>query len=338
MSTLIRALAPLALGLLLTGPALAQTVECLVDLDAGSFQWHFADPAGPTGVLVPDAALQLARIDSLLAAGDEATELRDALGAAILGPVHDQLAGFDELRFVPVQTEPVPGRLAAINLMNFPSGHPVLASHAVSLGWPRPLRVPEAREIPDTGALLMSAPFSAGIAPALDDPDTLRRALTLAAKSVLLVPRNEPEASTLRRALEEEAPALWWFRASSGQLAGLQPAFGALPPIVVWTLPSHDEAGPPALSPATFASGGTGPACVIVSTRVLGETVLAGLARRLVDLLATGVPAGRALHEAQLEGLANGGAAADMGALILIGASQARSGLARASWLRRIRG
>jgi hypothetical protein len=156
--------------------------------------------------------------------------------------------------------------------------------------------------------------------------------------TVRLIPRNEIDASTLRRALEESRPGLWWFRGESGQLAGLQPAFGALPSIVVWSLPARSVHGVPALVPVTFASGGSAPGTVIVAVRAVPETTLAPLIRDFVEALATGLECGEALHQAQLLALADGISLRVASSLILVGNPDAQASLKRAPWLRRIRG
>ncbi|RKZ18388.1 hypothetical protein DRQ53_00600 [bacterium] len=328
------------LGILAPGAARADHAQCLVDLDQGHFSWSVPGQNEPVTIIVPAAAQHLASLDSLMAAGADATALRNELGAEILGPALELVAAIEDWRFIPMQVEGVPGRLGALTALNLPDGRAALMEHRISIGWPSPLHVPLRRdEMKTSGPLLLSSPFRPGIEPALDDPDTLRHALHRALRTVRLIPRNETDSSTLRRALEESRPALWWFRAGSGQLAGLQPALGALPRVVVWTLPSYEAGASPSLSPVTLASGGIGPACVLVSSRAISETRLAGLARSFCDGLARGLTCGQALVEAQRD------LAADetdpiriqaAAALVLIGDPMATVPLRRAPWLRRL--
>ena len=323
-----------------TGTACAESAECLVDLDQGRFSWSIPGQDPLPEITVDDARARFAILDSLLAAGNSADELRATLGAEILGPVWTELSGIRDWRISSAVVEPVPGPLGGFNTLTLPdgSGEPALARHRISLGWPRPLRVPVDRISESSGELLLSAPFAADIDPASDDPDTLRRALGLAVRTVRLIPRNETDAPTLRRALEESRPGLWWFRGESGQLAGLQPAFGALPGIVVWSLPARSVRGAPALVPVTFASGGSAPGTIIVAVRALPEAALAPLVRSFLDALAQGRDCGEALHQAQMRALTDGGSLKVASSLILIGNPSARASLKRAPWLRRIRG
>lgn len=337
MSSMPRVVITLLL-LLLAPAALAQPATCVVDLDAGTFTWHLPDRSQLAPVLVDDATARFASLDSLLALGEDAAALRDALGAAVFAPILEQLADFTELRFQPATVEPVPGRLASVGALNHPAGSPVFLTHGVSLCWPAPLRIPATRTMPDSGELLISAPFSEGVQPAQDDPDTLREALSKAVQKVRLIPRNELQSSTLRRALEENSPALWWFRGGEGTVAGLHPAFGVLPSIVVWSLPSHTRSGPPGLSPSTFASGGLGPGCVVVSTRAILETDLVHLARPFCDALGQGEACGAALVAAQRSAWSEGQPIGTATSLIAVGDPSIRGTLRRSSWFRRIRG
>jgi len=323
-----------------TGTARAETAECLVDLDQGRFSWSIPGEEPSPAITVDDARARFAALDSLLAAGDPAVELRAALGAEILGPVWTGLSGIRDWRISSAIVEPVPGPFGGFSTLTLPgpSAEPALARHRISLGWPKPLRVPVDRVSEGSGELLLSAPFARDIDPASDDPDTLRQALSLAVRTVRLIPRNETGAPTLRRALEESRPGLWWFRGESGQLAGLQPAFGALPGVVVWTLPARSTRGAPALVPMTFASGGNAPGTIIVAVRALPETTLAPLVRNFVDALARGLDCGEALHQAQLRAMTDGASISVVSGLILIGNPAAGASLKRAPWLRRTRG
>lgn len=313
----------------------AAEVECRVDLDRGTFQWILSDGTELPPLNVAKARERLLRVDSLLVAGEAAATERRTLGQEIFGPYQDQIADASDWKFVSELVMGVPGPLGVLGTLELAEGGPALARHAVSLGWPLPLRVPEPRPAAEGGALLLCAPFAPGVDPLRDDPDTLRRALEGAVRSVRLVPRNDTDAQTLRRALEESAPGLWWLRGDAGQAAGLAPAFGALPPGVVWTVPAR-AAGPPALTPMTFASAGTGPAWVVVSTRAVPESALAPLARRFADALARGTAAGAALHEAQRHALAEGAGLRVASALVLVGRAGVGADLDRASWLRRL--
>jgi hypothetical protein len=325
---------------LLAASAYADSAECLVDLDQGQFSWSIPGQDPSPVIAVEDARARFGVLDSLLAAGDPADELRAALGAEILGPVWAELSRSRDWRIVSATVEPVPGPLGGFSTLTPPdaSTKPVLSLHRISLGWPRPLRVPVELVSESSGELLLSSPFATDVDPATDDPDTLRHALGLAVRTVRLIPRNETDASTLRRALEESRPGLWWFRGESGQLAGLQPAFGALPPVVVWSLPVRSVRGAPALVPVTFASGGSAPGTVIVAVRAVPETTLAPLVRDFVDALARGLDCSEALHQAQLRALKDGSSLGVASSLILIGNPAARASLKRAPWLRRIRG
>lgn len=329
----------LLLGLIaMATTARSGTAECGVDLDLGRFTWVLPGGEVLDPIDVPQARVRLARLDSLLATGDPADELRASLGRDIFGPYIDQIDPVQSWKFVPELVQGLPGTLGALAALAVPArqGEPAVARHRVSLGWPRPLRqpLPRARKS-STGSILMSAPFATDVDPALDDPDTLREALRDAVRTVRLVPRNEAGTATLRRALEESAPGLWWFRGDADQLAGLQPAFGALPQIVVWTLPSRSISGPPALTPMTLASGGTAPECVVVSTRAVSESELAPLVRDFADGLARGLGCEAALQEAQAHALADGASIPVASCLVAIGRSESVAHLDRSSWLRR---
>jgi hypothetical protein len=322
------------------GTARGETAECLVDLDRGRFSWSIPGQEPWPEIEIDDARSRFAILDSLMATGNPANELRTALGTEILGPVWARLSGIRDWKVTSAAVEPVPGPLGGFSTLVLPdaSGEPALTRYRIRLAWPRPLRVPVPRISESSGELLLSSPFAAGVEPATDDPDTLRHALSLAVHTVRLIPRNEIDASTLRRALEESRPGLWWFRGESGQLAGLQPAFGALPSIVVWSLPARSVHGVPALVPVTFASGGSAPGTVIVAVRAVPETTLAPLIRDFVEALAKGLECGEALHQAQLRALADGISLSVASSLILVGNPSARASLKRAPWLRRIRG
>ena len=318
----------------------AQTAECLVDLDEGSFSWSIPGHETPPEIRIDDAHRRFAVLDSLLAAGAPSEPLRKSLGTEILGPVWDQLEGIVDWRITSATIKPVPGLLGGFTTLTLPdaSADPALARHRISLGWPKPLRVPVSRVTESSGGLLLSSPFAPDVDPATDDPDTLRQALGRALRSVRLIPRNETDAPTLRRALEESRPGLWWFRGQSGEIAGLQPAFGALPSVVVWSLPSRSSRGAPALVPVTFASGGTAPATIIVAVRAVSETALAPLVRDFVDALARDLECIEALHLAQQNALANETPLGVASSLILVGDPASRVPLKRASWFRRLRG
>lgn len=320
--------------LLVAGPAVAGTAVCEVDLEAGTFDWFTIEGARLERVRLRNAAPLFDQLETALAAGDPADSLRTRLGRAVIAPVWESISDATAWRIVPLEVRALPGPLGAFGVLALPDGRPALAQAAVSLDWPRPLRTPVPRSTESSGALLLSAPFTMDVDPATDDPDTLRHALGKAARTVRLIPRNETDVSTLRAALEDVRPAIWWFRAEAGALAGMQPALGALPNLVVWTLPSRSQAGPPRLSPMTLASGGEGPACVIVATRSVSEKALAGIARRMADGIARGLAAGTALHEAQTAALDSGVVLAS--SLILVGDPLAKADLDRAPWLRRL--
>lgn len=322
------------------GSAGAQTAECLVDLDSGSFNWSIPGHESVPEIAIDEARARFTELDSLLAAGEPAETLRASLGAEILGPVWEQLAGTIDWRISSATVEAVPGVLGVFSTLTLPgaSTEPALTRYRVGLGWPGPLRIPVSRVAESSGGLLLSSPFAPDLDPSSDDPDTLRRALGRAVRSLRLIPRNEDDASTLRRALEETRPGLWWFRGQSGQIAGLQPAFGALPSVVVWSLPALGGGGAPALVPSTFASGGAAPGTIIVAVRPVAETALAPLVHDFVDALARGLECGEALHLAQQRALTNGASINVASSLILVGDAGGRASLKRAPWFRRLRG
>jgi hypothetical protein len=321
--------------LLAATPVLAGTAVCEVDLEAGTFDWFTAEGERLERVRLRNAGPLFGQLEAALAAGDPADSLRTKIGQAVVSPVWASIAAATSWRIVPLEVRALPGPLGAFGVLALPDGQPALARVSVSLEWPRPLRAPVPRRTESSGALLLSAPFSTDVDPATDDPDTLRGALARAARTVRLIPRNETDVSTLRAALEEVRPAVWWFRGEIGALAGMQPAFGALPNVVVWTLPSRSLKGPPRLSPMTLASGGEGPGCVIVSTRAVSEEALAPMARRMADGIARGLPCGEALHEAQRAALDASGVSL-ASSLILVGDPLTQAGLSRAPWLRRL--
>ena len=266
--------------------------------------------------------------------GEPADSLRARIGRAVVGPVWESIAGATAWRIVPLEVRALPGALGTFGTLTLPTGEPALAKVGVTLDWPRPLRPMAPRSTESSGELLLYAPFTTDVDPATDDPDTLRKALGKAARTVRLIPRNETDVATLRAALEESRPAVWWFRGERGALAGMQPAFGALPNVVVWTLPSRTTRGAPRLSPVSLASGGEGPACVIVATRAIPEKELAPMARRLADGIARGLTCAQALHEAQRAALDSGLLVAS--SLVLVGDPYSGAELDRAPWLRRL--
>jgi hypothetical protein len=320
--------------LLLAAPALAGTAVCEVDLESGNFDWIAPDGERLERVRLRNANALFERLAAALAAGETAEDLRAQIGSEIVAPVWPSISGADAWRIEPLEVRGLPGPLGSFGLLTLPDGRAALEEVAVSLEWPRPLRASRPRTVEDRGALLLSAPFAADVDPATDDPDTLRSALRGGARTVRLIPRNETDVTTLRRALEEVRPSLWWFRGEADALTGMQAAFGALPRVVVWTLPSRSVAGAPELSPMTLASSGEGPSCVIVATRAVSETALAPLARRLVDAIAIGLDCGTALHEAQLSVAGEDPVLA--GSLIIVGDPLTTAGLDRAPWLRRL--
>lgn len=321
--------------LLAATPVVAGTAVCEVDLEAGTFDWFTTEGERLERVRVRNAGALFDQLEAALSAGDPADSLRTALGQAVIAPVWSSISAATAWRIVPLEVRALPGPLGAFGTLALPDGRPALAQVSLSLDWPRPLRPPVPRSPESSGALLLSAPFSTDVDPATDDPDTLRGALGKAARTVRLIPRNETDVSTLRAALEEVRPAIWWFRGETGALAGMQPAFGALPNVVIWTLPSRSQTGPPRLSPMTLASGGEGPGCVIVSAHAVSEKALAPMARRLADGIARGLSCGQALHEAQRAALDASGVSL-ASSLILVGDPLTEAELARASWLRRL--
>ena len=197
-----------------TAPVRPGTATCEVDLEHGRFTWTLpgSEPLAP--VHIDDAAVHLARLDSLLGRGESADGLRQQLGRDLFGPYQDLLDAVPRWEFVSVRAEGMPGRLGLLPLLELPdgSGDAALVRHQTSIGWPLPLREPAPRAPASTGTLLLYAPFAPGVDPVRDDPDTLRSALRRAVRTVRLVPRNETGAEVLRRALEEARPAVWWFR------------------------------------------------------------------------------------------------------------------------------
>jgi hypothetical protein len=320
--------------LFVAAPVAAQTVVCEVDLEAGTFDWFSPEGERLERVRLRNALRLFEQLDEALATGDRADSLRARIGDSVVAPVWTAIESAQAWRVVPLELRGLPGPLGVFATLTLPDGRAALEHTSVTLDWPRPLRAPLPRSSESSGALLLSAPFTADVDPATDDPDTLRRALAKAARNVRLIPRNETDVSTLRTALEEVQPAVWWFRGESGSLAGMQPAFGALPKVVVWTLPSRSSPGAPQLSPMTLASGGEGPWCVIVSTRVVSETSLAPIARRFTDGMARGLDCATALHEAQRASMDSGLVLAS--SLVLVGDPLTEAKLTRASWIRRL--
>jgi hypothetical protein len=318
--------------LLAARPAGAGTAVCAVDLEAGTFAWTAPDGRALGPLRLEDARGRFAELARALARGEGADALRARLGQAILAPVWPEISGADRWRIVRLDEQRLPEALGAFATLQLPDGRAALEHASVALDWVEPRRSPP--EETRSGALLLSAPFAAGVDPARDDPDTLRQALSKAARHVRLIPRNETGAATLRSALEDVRPAVWWFRGEAAILAEWMDAFVELPSLIVWTLPSRSSLDVPALTPATFAGASGPPACVVVASHAIDETALAPVARTLADGLARGLDCGTALREAQLAALDQGLPVA--ASLVLVGDPATTAPLARAPWFRRL--
>lgn len=319
-------------ALLAARPAGAGTAVCAVDLETGTFTWTAPDGRALEPVRLEDAHGRLASLARALARGDGADPLRGQLGQAIVAPVWPEISGADHWRIVCLDARQLPGPLGAFTTLTLPDGRAALEHASVSLDWADPRRATPHKT--GSGALLLSAPFATDVDPARDDPDTLRHALAKAARSVRLIPRNETGVETLRRALEEVRPAVWWFRGESAILAEWTDAFAELPDVVVWTLPSRSSLVTPALTPATFAGASGLPACIVVASHAVEETALAPVARAFADGLARGLDCGAALHQAQVATLDQGLPVA--ASLVLVGDPATTAPLARAAWFRRL--
>lgn len=294
----------LVLGLLVgCGDALeTETVEgqATLRLDFASHQVQAERDGRVLRAPVPESlADQVDALGESLAAGDEALELRRAIGAAVLGPLEGVLRDSDRWIARTTGAEPLPGPLATLPAWSLPweADRPVGARHVIQLDWPEQLSSvrPHAREPRGDGVLLV-APFRPGLDPAADDPDTVRAALNRAAARVEMIPRNDVDAVTLRRALEGGGTAMLWFRGTRPALDALRGAYGAFPPIFVWSLPGDLEGARPALLPSSLASGGTGPDVVVFQAWAVGDPAVARFARAWTDAVAAGAEADVALR------------------------------------------
>lgn len=325
--------------LILAAPAAAGTAVCEVDLEAGSFGWTAPDGRQLDPLNLPDAALLFEELAGALAAGDRSDSLRARIGRAVVSPVWSEISGADAWRITPPQGYALPGLLGVFGALACPDGRAVIEHVPVCLAWPSLAESPDANAWDGSGAILMSAPFARNVDPATDDPDTLRHALAKAVRSVRLIPRNETDMRTLQEALLNVRPGLWWFRGESRALEAYvgwaYAVRGAMPPVLVWTLPSRSSQAAPVLGPDTMTSSPGAPLpCLVVATRAVSETLLAPLARDFVDGLARGLDCGTALHEAQLATLDSGLHIAT--SLVVVGDPTVTADLDRASWLKRL--
>ena len=288
---------------------------------------------------------RLEELISTFARGQDDPAARRALGEELLAPLAPVLRESPRWTVRSPTMEATPGPLAPLAALSLPwdaEGGPVATHHELVFDWPVPaasIRGEPRRPAADpSGSVLLTAPFAPGVAPAHDDPDTLRRALRAAAARLELLPRNETDASALRRALENSGADLVWLRAHPEQIPPLRPAFGALPAVVVWSLPSRDPSACPRLEPRTFASGGVAPSTVVAQSWPVAETRLAPVQRAMLDALARGEAVGAALNAAQREAAAHGVSPAVWAAPAVVGDAGVEVGIDRAPWWRRLFG
>ncbi|HKK71283.1 MAG TPA: hypothetical protein VKA86_08695 [Candidatus Krumholzibacteria bacterium] len=290
--------------------------------------------------LPADVADTLDELRAVLATGRDDPALRARVGRALLEPIEQALRDAPRWVWRGAGTDPVPGSLATLPAWILPwhRDQPVAAHHTVRLDWPADLAAPVPRTDPRARGdrLLLVAPFREGVAPHRDDPDTLRHGLRAAVAHVDLLPRNDSDAPALRRTLEDDEHAWVWLRATPRGLATLRPAFGALPGAVVWTLPGGlDPGSRPVLAPSTLASGGIGPALVVVGSWPVAGSALGRLVRPWMELVTRGVPADLALTEARREAIRSGQPVHVWSVLIAVGRTEGLAPPARATWLRR---
>jgi hypothetical protein len=320
--TFARTVAILLSALIGAGAAPAEEPRtCRIDAEGGVLQWRGEGQERK----VENLLAQLTELDSLLGAGEAAIELRTLLGERLLGPG----AGSDVwiLELDSALTPPV----AVLSTLIVPGeSGPAFAHHRIDFRWSG--RAPAESNPPNPGPLVLSAPFARDVAPASDDPDTLRAALGRAVRQVRLIPRNERDAGTLAATLESLRPAIWWFRGDSDQLHHLSGAFDHLPALVVWTLPSRPGAARPQLSRETFA----GVQGVLVQMRRAPESRTAPMFRRFADGIARGLALGDALREAQTHALSKGLPIGLAGSVVVVGQGTVRVRTSRALWWKRL--
>ncbi len=310
-----------------------------VDLDGGRIVAERGDQRLDAS-LPPSTPGILEELRATLAGGGDDAQLRSRAGSALLDPVGSVLRGAPVWIWRDAGTGAVPGLLSTLPAWTLPwqPEVPVAAEHTVHLDWPADLAAPVPRAAPPSTAdrLLLVAPFREGFEPHHDDSDTLRLALRAAVAHVDQLPRNDTSAPALRRTLEDDQHSWVWLRAALDSLGRLRPAFGALPSAVVWTLPGDLDPGTrPALAPTTFASGGSGPALVVVASWPVPETTLGRLVRPWMELVTRGVRPDLALTEARREAIRAGWPVSVWSALMPVGLPGATAPPARATWLRR---
>ncbi len=341
-----KTLAPLLALLLATGcgseppdPPAEPVARVTVDLDGGRIVAERGDQRLDAS-LPPAATAILEDLRATLADGGDDATLRSRAGHTLLGPIEAVLVEAPVWIWRSAGTGPVPDVWSTLPAWTLPwqPETPVAAEHSVHLDWPADLAVPVPRAAPPSSAdrLLLVAPFRENLEPRHDDSDTLRLALRAAVAHVDQLPRNDTGAPALRRTLEDDQHSWVWLRAAPESLGELRPAFGALPSTVVWTLPG--DLGPgtrPALAPSTFASGGSGPALVVVASWPVPETTLGRLGRRWMELVTRGVRPDLALTEARREAIRAGWPVSVWSALMPVGRPGSTAAPARATWLRR---
>lgn len=289
---------------------------------------------------LPDTiAAQLDSLRAALAHGRDAAALRSQVGTTILGPLEEILAPADRWIVRSARSEAVPGPLATLAAWSLPwgDGEPAGVRHVLRLDWPDALQplVPRSRKSAGSTVLLV-APFRTGTEPRADDPDTLRAALAGAAARVEMIPRNDVSAVSLRRTLERDTTALLWFRGTSSALADLRGSFGAWPAAVAWSLPGDTTDERLALLPATLASGGEGPATVLLPMWAIPETAVARVAREWLDTWAGGQAADVALRTVRRTQWKERRPAREWASFALLGDPSETDPPDRTSWLRRL--
>ena len=321
-----------------TSPLVTTAAMVTIDLDAGravgTSEGHVAEATFDRTI-----AAALDSLFRVVATGEDDPELRRRVGETILAPLEPVLRDATRWTWRLTGAGPTPGPLATLAAWEIPwrAPDPVGAHHAILFDWPTGLRDQLPRPKTSTGGrLLLFAPFRPGFEPVADDPDTLRQALRRATAQVDLVPRNDVDASDLRRALESGDHGWLWVRALPDQLAPLRPAFGAAPGTVVWSLPAGLAESIPGVVPNAFASGGRAPGLLVVATWSVPELDLARFARTWIDGVARGLPADVALAGARREAWEAGRPIHTWTNLHAIGDPEASATLPAAPWLRRV--
>jgi hypothetical protein len=281
----------------------------------------------------PDSLkVQLALLHRALAHGQSTSKLQEKLG-------HELMAEAGPLREVQVwqiDVVPFPDALAYFGLLGalrapWQRSDALLShDHVLVYRWPEPVRARSAT--PEQDELLVVAPFTPGLEPLSDDPDTLLWSLRPQLRSVQLIPRNDSSVSTVRRNLDRGDVLMLWMRALPEWATPILDEVEDLPPFVVWSLPSN---GPvPRLSEIVSALPRAQPTAptIIVQLWPQPESTIARCARSFVRHLQDGRSVGSAWAEAAGRDLP---AANDRAGWVILGAGSAQASLARAPRLRR---